>query len=174
MLNTKRLYLRPCQIEDLDSLHLLWTNDAVRKFLFDDRPITFEEVRAFIEASISTFTQDGYGIWLFFELGSDLLAGFVGLLGSSDAPPNLVFGTRPELWKRGYAREVASSVLRYAAEVLGIPRIVADVDEPNRASVRVLEALGLSLTGRAIVNERPLLYYEIINAACKSRQRNCI
>jgi len=39
--------------------------------------------------------------------------------------------------------------------------MVADVDEPNEASIRVLEKLGMSRTGRRILNERPLLDYEI-------------
>ncbi|NJL99522.1 MAG: N-acetyltransferase, partial [Synechococcaceae cyanobacterium SM2_3_2] len=46
---------------------------------------------------------------------------------------------------------------------LELERVEADVDEPNKASIRVLETLGMSRTRRAIVNERPLLYYEIQN-----------
>ena len=45
--------------------------------------------------------------------------------------------------------------------MLGLKKVEADVDEPNKASIRVLEALGMSRTQRVIVNERPLLYYEI-------------
>jgi RimJ/RimL family protein N-acetyltransferase len=37
----------------------------------------------------------------------------------------------------------------------------ADVDEPNLASIRVLEKLGMARTGRRIVNGRPLLDFEI-------------
>ncbi|MDQ3252964.1 MAG: GNAT family N-acetyltransferase, partial [Acidobacteriota bacterium] len=74
--------------------------------------------------------------------------------------PSLIFGTRPQLWGRGYAVEAARAVLRYACDVLGLRRVVADVDEPNAASIRVLERLGMTRTRRAIVNGRPLLYYE--------------
>jgi RimJ/RimL family protein N-acetyltransferase len=45
--------------------------------------------------------------------------------------------------------------------VLGLKKVEADVDEPNKVSIRVLEALGMSRIRRVIVNERPLLYYEI-------------
>jgi len=44
-----------------------------------------------------------------------------------------------------------------------LEKVEADVDEPNKASIRVLEALGMSRTQREIVNEHPLLYYEIQN-----------
>jgi RimJ/RimL family protein N-acetyltransferase len=39
--------------------------------------------------------------------------------------------------------------------------VAADVDEPNQASVRVLDKLGMRRTGRRVVNGRPILDYEI-------------
>ena len=161
LLHTQRLRLRPCQIDDLESLHQLWTEADIRRFLFDDRQISLEEARSFVEASMDSFTNYGYGIWLFFEYDSEQMAGFAGLLHSQSQPPSLIFGTKPQLWGRGYAQEAALSVLHYAFDVLRLGRVVADVDEPNAASIRVLEALGMSRTQRAIANERPLLYYQI-------------
>ncbi|UBF29292.1 GNAT family N-acetyltransferase [Kovacikia minuta CCNUW1] len=160
LLNTERLSLRPCNGADLDCLYQLWTEAKVRRFLFDDRQISREEALSFIEASAESFTRHGYGLWLFFEPHHQPIAGFVGLLDSPQEFPSLIFGTRPQLWGRGYAREAANSVLRYGFEVLGLETIRADVDEPNAASIRVLEALGMAQIGREIVNDRPLLYYE--------------
>lgn len=161
LLHAERLSLRPCQMSDLNGLHQLWTEVDVRRFLFDDRQITNEEAKSFIEASMMSFDLYGYGIWLFFEHQSDQVAGFSGLLHSLEGSPSLIFGTRPQLWGRGYAKEATGSVLDYIFGVLGLKKVEADVDEPNKASIRVLEALGMSQTHRAIVNERPLLYYEI-------------
>lgn len=97
----------------------------------------------------------------FFEHQSDQVAGFSGLLHSLQGSPSLIFGTQPHLWGRGYTKEATLSILSYTFDVLGLKRVEADVDEPNKASIRVLEALGMSPTRRAIVNERLLLYYEI-------------
>ncbi|MDM9385714.1 GNAT family N-acetyltransferase [Chlorogloeopsis sp. ULAP01] len=161
LLHTERLSLRPCQNEDLNSLHKLWIDANVRRFLFDDRQISCEQAQSFIETSTENFTNYGYGIWLFFENQNDLIAGFAGLLHSLQEAPSLIFGTCPSLWGRGYAKEAARTVLNYAFDVLDLERVIADVDEPNEASIRVLEAIGMSQTRRAIINERPLLYYEI-------------
>lgn len=160
-LHTTRLSLRPCQMSDLDVIHQLWMEVDVRRFLFDDRPISQQEARSFLESSVASFAIHGYGIWLFFEPQNDQIAGFSGLLHVPQKAPSLIFGTQPQLWGRGYAREAAAAVLDYAFNVLGLKRIVADVDEPNQASIRVLEALGMTRIGKAIVNECPLLYYEI-------------
>ncbi|MFQ4142517.1 GNAT family N-acetyltransferase [Chlorogloeopsis sp. ULAP02] len=162
LLNTERLSLWPCQNEDLNSLHKLWTDANVRRFLWDDRQISCEEAQSFIETSTANFTNYGYGIWLFSENQNDLMiAGFAGLLNSSQEPPSLIFGTRPSLWGRGYAKEAARAILDYAFDVLDLECVIADVDEPNKASIKVLEALGMTRTRRALVNGRPLLYYEI-------------
>lgn len=159
ILETAGMQLRPCGIEDLASVHQLWTDDGVRHFLFDDRAISLDEARSFVEASLANFEQYGYGLWLVFERGSGRLAGFAGFLRSDGEEPNLIYGIRPDLWGRGYATEAAGAVLRYALGDLALPGVRADVDEPNAASVRVLEKLGLKRTGRAVVNGRPLLYF---------------
>ncbi len=133
----------------------------MRRFLFDDRKISCEDARDFLARSEECFRGEGYGLWLFFERGQDSVGGFAGLLRSPAREASLMFGTRPDLWGRGYAVQAASAVLTFAFEELGLTRVVADVDEPNVASIRVLEKLGMSRTGRAIVNGRPVLDYEL-------------
>ena len=160
-LTTEALELSPCTPEDLNVVLRLWSEPEVRRFLFDDHEISREEVLGFVDRSEQCFREEGYGLWLFFERGEDSVGGFSGLLRAPLGEASLMFGTRPDLWGRGYAFQAASAVLAYAFETLGMTRVVADVDEPNFVSIRVLEKLGMSRTGRRIVNGRPLLDYEI-------------
>lgn len=178
ILNTEHLTLRPCTLADLDAVHELWTDPDIQRFLFDDRTLSRQEASDFLATSDESFVQQGYGLWLFFERSllerseeaiapsspSITLAGFSGLFAVPDEPPSLVFGTRPQLWGRGYATESTAAVLRYVFDELGLEQVVADVDEPNTASIRVLERLGMVQTGRAMVNDRPLLYYALQSA----------
>ncbi|MEP1062373.1 GNAT family N-acetyltransferase [Stenomitos frigidus AS-A4] len=159
-------------MSDLDAVYQLWSEAAVRRFLFDDRQISLEEARSFIDASIVSFAKHGYGIWLFFEHQNSHLAGFSGLLNNSQELPGIIFGTQPQFWRRGYAREATVSIFRYAFDVLGLESIVADVDESNEASIRTLEALGMSRTRKALVNGHPLLYYEMQSSALLNRKFN--
>jgi RimJ/RimL family protein N-acetyltransferase len=162
-LTTEALELRPCEAGDLDVLLRLWSDPAVRRFLFDDRVVSRDEALHLVDRSETCFREEGYGLWLFFEKEESTLGGFSGLLRSPEGEASLIFGTRPDLWGRGYAFQAASAVVDYAFGTLGLARVVADVDEPNTASIRVLEKLGMRRTGRRIVNERPLLDYEIQN-----------
>ena len=75
----------------------------------------------------------------FSEHRSDF-GGFAGLFHSSEESPSLLFARGLKLWGRGYVgsrRSGASSCV----ECYGLEGVVADVDEPNTASIRVLEKL---------------------------------
>jgi RimJ/RimL family protein N-acetyltransferase len=148
-------------MDDLSSIHALWIDEHVRRFLFDDNEVSLDDARSFLEASLDNFENHGYGLWLVFA-GDNELAGFVGFLSSEDEAPNLIYGIDPRFCGCGYATEAASAVLNYGLEKLALPKVKADVDEPNEASVRVLEKLGMKLTHRAEVEGRPLLYFEIL------------
>ncbi len=157
-LATERLELRPVAAPDLPAVHALWTTAHVRRFLFDDRDLSLDETRALVAASEATFREHGWGIWLAFEKSTGALVGFAGFLRREEAP-SLVYGVRSESVGLGYATEASAALLRHAAERLGIRRIDADVDEPNRASVRVLERLGMKPLGRTLVAGKPLLNF---------------
>lgn len=159
-LKTPRLQLRACTLTDLPQIHTFWINEQIRQFLFDNRTISQDEARGFIEASLASFEQDRYGLWLVFANDIDRLIGFAGAIKSKSAAPSLIYGIDPAFWRRGYATESIGAVLRYLLEDLMLPKVVADVDQPNVASVRVLEKLGMSQTGREVINNQPLLYFE--------------
>jgi ribosomal-protein-alanine N-acetyltransferase len=159
-LETSRLRLQPCRIEDIERTHALWTEEHVRRFLFDDRVISHAEARSFMEASLENFERYGYGLWLIRERDTDQLAGFAGLLRSEEDAPNVIYGIHPDFVGKGYATEAASGVLAYAFESLALFKVKADVDEPNVESVRVLEKLKMTQVNRAVTGGRPLLYFE--------------
>ena len=154
----ERLELRPVAVRDLPAVHALWTTAHVRRFLFDDRELSLDETRTFVADSEATFREHGWGLWLAFEKSTRALVGFTGFLHREEAP-SLVYGVRRESVGLGYATEASAALLRHAAGALGIRRIDADVDEPNEASVRVVERLGMKPLGRTIGAGKPLLNF---------------
>lgn len=159
-LETTRLQLRPCRLEDVELIHALWADEGVRRFLFDEHVISPDEARSFVSESLANFERYGYGLWLVLARDAVGLIGFAGLLRSEGDTPNLIYGIHTDFWGEGYATEAARAVLSYAFEKLDLPKVKADVDEPNVASVRVLEKLGMKRVKRAVVKERLLLYFE--------------
>ncbi len=160
LLRTHRLELQPAGPEHHEIVHPLWTNREIRRHLFDDRVLEADEVAEFLRSSRANFRTAGFGIWLLFENSTSQTIGFAGLLEGEDGPPSLVYGLLPSHWKQGLALEAARAVVNHARD-LGLVRLVADVDEPNEASIRVLERLGMSRTGRRVAEGRAILDFEI-------------
>ena len=160
MLCTERLVLRPVTGDDHPALLAHWTLPDVRRFLFDGAPLSSAEVAETIEESIGDFAGHGYGIWLI-ELGSGTdsgpspgpspglspgpgLVGTAGLRPLEESGLEIFYSLAPGAWGHGYATEAARAVVEYALGPLGLPEVLAEVDEGNTASVAVVERLGMT------------------------------
>jgi RimJ/RimL family protein N-acetyltransferase len=143
-IRTQRLRLRPACRADAPALHALWTEPQVRRFLWDDVVIPPERAAQVVEDSVASFAERGLGQWLVFEGTADELAGFAGLrVLEATSDVELLYGLHPRCWGRGLATEAARAILRFGFAELRLSRIVAGTDEPNLASLRVIERLGM-------------------------------
>ena len=61
----------------------------------------------------------------------------------SEGVPELGFLFSSANWNRGYATEVAKSVIEYSLTVLQFGRVIATVDVDHSPSIRVLEKVGM-------------------------------
>jgi RimJ/RimL family protein N-acetyltransferase len=165
LLSTERLVLRPVTAGDHAALLAHWTQPDVRRFLFDGAAPSAAEVAETIEESIGDFAASGFGVWLI-ELGSaarpdstaarlDSTAAHpdntaVGLVGTAGLRPlggsglEIFYSLAPGAWGHGYATEAARAVVEYGLGPLGLPEILAEVDEGNAASVAVVKRLGMT------------------------------
>ena len=144
LLSTERLVLRPVMADDHAAVLAHWTQPDVRRFLFDGAALSGVEVAETIEESIGDFAVRGFGVWLI-ELGSTAdLIGTAGLrpLGSSGL--EIFYSLAPGAWGHGYATEAARAVVEYGLGPLGLPEVLAEVDEGNAASVAVVKRLGMT------------------------------
>jgi [ribosomal protein S5]-alanine N-acetyltransferase len=159
VLTTERLVLRPVTADDQATLLDHWTLPDVRRFLFDGAPLSAAEVAATIEESVRDFTAAGYGIWLILEpsrpglarpaslgtaLASTALVGTAGLRPLDDLGLEIFYSLAPSSWGRGYATEAARAVVDHALGPLGLPEVLAEVDEGNTASIAVVARLGMT------------------------------
>jgi RimJ/RimL family protein N-acetyltransferase len=152
VLCTERLVLRPVTGDDHPALLAHWTEPDVRRYLFDGAPLSSAEVAETIEESIGDFAAYGYGIWLI-ELGSGTgsgpspgpgRVGTAGLRPLEESGLEIFYSLAPGAWGHGYATEAARAVVEYALGPLGLPEVLAEVDEGNVASVAVVKRLGMT------------------------------
>ena len=141
-LRTARLNLRPLRESDIESLHALWTQPGVRRYLWDDRVLSLEQTRDTVMQSAWWFEQQGYGLWGAHD-AQGALVGFCGYGFFRDEHElELLYGVDERCWFQGYAREMAEALVAYGFDTLRLGEIRASTDTPNTASQRVLKRLG--------------------------------
>ena len=64
--------------------------------------------------------------------------------------PDVGYLFDPETWGQGFASEAVGAVVARAFTAHGLPRITADVDPRNTASMRLLKRLGFAETHRQV------------------------
>src|SRR6516165_9525989 len=92
--------------------------------------------------STRDFGRAGYGLWLIHEKAHINLVGTTGLRPLEDIGLEIFYSLAPGSWGKGYATEAARAVLAHALGPLGLPEVLAEVDEGSAASIAVIERLG--------------------------------
>jgi len=155
------LALRPLAAADARELHDLWTAPGVRRFIWDDLVIPFEQTAAIVEASTRLFAERGFGLWGARRRDHPRLVGFAGLWHFREPPDlELLYGVAEHAWGAGVATDMAGAIVQYGFTSLQMPAIRASTDVANVASVRVLDKLDFRLTRRATIAGLDTVFYE--------------
>ena len=141
-LRTERLLLRRPRPDDLDAMVAIMSDPRAMRFWSTlphaDREIT----RKRLEQMVARSAAGGEDFLIEFE------GAVVGEVGAGRLP-EFGFLLHPEVWGRGFATEAAAAFVDYAFTATATPELTADVDLRNGASLRVLDKLGFTETGRA-------------------------
>lgn len=165
-LETTRLWLWPFTLADANDLHQLWTEPAVRKYLWDDQIISRDTVVEVIQASEKSFAEYGFGFWTISDKSKSATIGFCGLRhfledGGETTEVEVLYGLSPSYWGKGLSTEAAQQVMRYGFEQAGLEAIYAGADPPNQASFRVMVRLGMKFLRSTTVGGLEAIYYTL-------------
>lgn len=147
-LETERLLLRPLSGGDVDAPHRISNEPLVRRYLWDDEPVSKAKIEEVVAQSTRMFSEEGLGLFGVRLRSAEEPVGFCGFLrleGMEEA--KLGCELLPGLWGQGIATEAARACLRHAFKEVGLNRAIAGADEPNIASLRVIEKLGMRPAG---------------------------
>jgi RimJ/RimL family protein N-acetyltransferase len=160
-IETARLVLHPVRSDEVTELHTFLVHKDVRRYLTDGVAVSREWVDGLIRDSDAAFAARGLGLWAARERGQSPI---IGLTGFRDfySPPvlELLYALRSSHWHRGFATEMARAVIDYAFTHGGLTEIRASTDEPNQASICVMERLGMRPYGRTSVADSELICWD--------------
>lgn len=136
------------------------------RYISAGQPWSDEQIHEFVQRQISGFAERGFCFWrlLTKEGGSDgpaeEMIGFCGLqpLPATDEI-EIGWWLAPEWWNKGLATESAREAMRDAFQRFGLERIVAVAIPENRASIHVMEKLGMRFERETTHRGFPVVLY---------------
>jgi RimJ/RimL family protein N-acetyltransferase len=146
-IRTDRLIVRRFSPRDVAEFCTYRTDPEIARYQGWGPPYRPEEGMSFV-ASLVSIDPGTPGAWFQFaieERETGELVGDCGLRVDAEAVDRaeLGFTIARSHQGRGLAREAVDTVLRYAADRLDVRRVVAVTDARNRASIALLERLGM-------------------------------
>ncbi|MCC7143499.1 MAG: GNAT family N-acetyltransferase [Candidatus Eisenbacteria bacterium] len=149
VIQSERLDLRLLTSDDAPFVLGLVNEPSWIQFIGDRGVRTVEQARAYLEKGpIAMQARFGFSFYLV-ELRSERVPiGICGLVKRDFlADADLGYALLPGFWGQGYAREAAAAVMQYAAQALGLRRLVAITSGDNERSIRLLAKLGFCSEG---------------------------
>ena len=141
-LETNRLWMRPFQPEDAENMFLLNQDPEVIRYTGDSAFQSIEDAGQFI-ARYRNYESHGYGRYSVFTNDQNEYVGWCGLNFNEDTRETDVgFRLLKNQWGKGYATEAAVACIGFGFE-LGLKKIIGRSAKENRASVRVLNKIGM-------------------------------
>ena len=144
ILDTKRLFLREMDMDDLDSLYAVLSDREIMKhypYVFDE-----ERVRSWIERNMNRYSENGFGLWAVCLKETGEMIGDCGLtLQNIDGEmlPEIGYHIRKDQQKKGYAKEAASAVRDWAFENTSYPALYSYCKYTNVGSYKTAESIGM-------------------------------
>lgn len=159
---TPRLILKPIANRDITTLHNIFIDAYVRRYLCDNEIWSLEKVEEMLAENARLFAEEKLGLW-FIETKSDReIVGFVCLWYFFGEPqPQLGYALMPAATKKGYATEAAAKIIEYAFKELGFNYLIASCDRPNIESQKVAERLGMKQVEERTINGNPTLFFRL-------------
>jgi ribosomal-protein-alanine N-acetyltransferase len=148
-LKTNRLGFSHWQENDIEYAYSLWGDNNVSRYLTASQVFEKKEIEARMKLEMENEKLYKVQYWPVFELETDKFIGCCGLrpYNPKEKIYEIGFHFKPEYWGRGYGRESAEAVIKYAFEKIGAEKIFAGHNPENRASAGLLTKLGFRYTG---------------------------
>jgi RimJ/RimL family protein N-acetyltransferase len=166
ILHSKHLTLRPYRPQDRERFIALVVNPQVIRFLSNyvqseaEAGRWFDQIQAYYQRTPEPL-ENSWSVTL--RGNPQAIIGHCALRPSGFTmvrERELEFLFDPTQWGKGYGSELASLVIAYGLEDLGLDAIIATVHPDNQAAIRIIEKSGMEqIKQDQLENGQPVLVY---------------
>ena len=146
-LETPRLILNELTKNDRADLHRILSDPITMQYY--PAPYDWAGTEAWIDRSISSYYDHGYGLWAICLRSSRQFIGQGGILDveiDGEILPEIGYHIHRDMWNQGLGTEAAQATLDYGFRTLKLPDLFIHTWIRNIPSRRVAEKLGMTRT----------------------------
>ncbi len=146
-LETDRLWLEPLVAAHAPALYPVLLDELIYRFIPTEPPTSVQTLAARYARLETRRSPAGDELWLNWALhlkAADAYIGRIEVTLQADRTAYLAYELSPAFWRQGLAAEACARVLTHLEQAYAVPRVVAEVDTRNTASIRLLERLGFA------------------------------
>lgn len=141
MMETDRLVIRSFQETDIDDFYEYMKLESTAQYE-DFQPYSYEECEASVKRRAA---MDG--VFAVVLKSNDKLIGDINYSEEDDGTFEIGYDFNEAYWGNGYATESCKEMLKYMFETVGARRVIAQCNDDNEMSIRLLERLGFRKEG---------------------------
>ncbi len=146
LFETERICLREFDTADAHYLYALNSDPDVLRYTGDTPFMTSKAAEAFIR-DYDHYQRHGFGRWAVTLKPQQRFIGFCGLRSDPQTGEvDLGFRFFAQYWSQGFATEAGTAALKLGFENYGLEEIVGRAMRENRASITVLQKLGMEFS----------------------------
>lgn len=146
-LETERFYIRQWELDDADELFKIMSDSRVHTYTGDtpwDIERTIRYIKLILEKDFKTL-EVFHGACV--RKADNSIIGLTGLNPYLPKQPELEWQFGVPFWGYGYATEIGKAVIKEAFATTNIELIYGMVNPQNKASMRVMEKIGMTCIG---------------------------
>ena len=142
VLTTERLILREFELTDSEAMFNLNSDEEVLRYTGDKQFESIEDANNFFK-NYPDYEKNGFGRWALVTKGDKEVIGWCGLKKHEDNTVDIGYRIFKNQWNKGYPTEASIACLEYGFQVFELDEIIANAATENKASIRVMEKIGM-------------------------------
>ena len=144
ILETKRLILREYTLDDFEDLKKIISDPETMKYYL--KPYDDNGVNRWLNWCISSYKENGFGLWAIELKGNGEFIGDCGLSYQMIDGEKLVeigYHINKKYWRNGFAKEAGLAVKEYGFKHLDVDALYSYMNYENIASQNTAKSLGM-------------------------------
>ncbi|MDO6759720.1 GNAT family N-acetyltransferase [Tamlana sp. 2_MG-2023] len=166
IIETKRLWIREIEPEDIDCLLEIYNNPQNMVFIPNSN---FKWTETKLKEKYQKLNQNyfnGFGVFIIQIKDKDTIIGEAGLFNSFQNFKHLELGyiVDHKFWRNGYGSEICNALINYGFQKLKLEKLTARMFKENLASIKLSEHCGMKLVkSKSPENDIDFYEYEVTN-----------